>query len=112
MFRHLRTRLTVLYAALILSFLGGARWGMAVSRPAVSPLTIGLSMLPTLGAMAIVTLLSHTPRVELWALAFALTLHWAWDAHASATPPWFARLRTVLTVGAVTALLAGAWALG
>ena len=101
-----------LYAALILSFLGGVRWGLAVSRPVVSPLTISLSMLPTIAALAILALLSHAQRMELWALALALALHWAWDARAHGAPPWFARLRTILTLGAVASLLAGAWTVG
>ena len=101
-----------LYAALILSFLGGARWGLAISRPAVSPLTISLSMAPTLAAFAIVALLGHAPRLALWSLALALTLHWTWDARARGVPSWFARLRTILTIVAVGGLVVGAWAVG
>ena len=108
----LATLLQALYAALILSFLGGVRWGLAISRPPTSALTISLSMLPTLAALAILALLSHAPRLELWALSLALTLHWAWDARAHEAPAWFARLRTLLTLGAVSALLVGAWAIG
>ena len=101
-----------LYAALILSFLGGARWGLAVSKPVVSPLTVTLSMLPTIGALGILALLSHAPRLELLALALALALHWAWDTRAAEAPSWFGRLRTLLTLVAVAALLVGASAVG
>jgi hypothetical protein len=75
-------------------------------------MVITLSMIPTLAALAIVTLLSHAPRLELAALAVALAAQWAWDVRAQAAPAWFARLRTILTLGAVAGLLAEAWVVG
>jgi hypothetical protein len=106
-------RVQVLYGALILSFLGGVRWGLAVIGPAAPrAATITLSMIPTVGAFGIVTLMSRAPRLELLALAVALVAHWGWDLRASEAPTWFARLRTILTVGAAAGLLAGAWAAG
>ena len=41
------------YGALILSFLGGARWGLAVANPAPGVGTITVSMLPTLAGLAL-----------------------------------------------------------
>jgi hypothetical protein len=101
-----------LYGGLILSFLGGVRWGFAVKAPSPDPTTITLSMLPTLCALAILTLLGHAPRLELLALAAALLAHWAWDLSASEAPAWFARMRTILTIGAAAGLFMGAWTLG
>lgn len=101
-----------LYGALILSFLGGARFGVAVIRPAAeggpSLLTVSLSMLPTLAALGIVLVTPQAPAARLIALAAALALHWVWDIRSGGLPSWYPQLRTLLTVGAVTGLLAGA----
>ncbi len=101
-----------LYGALILSFLGGARWGLAVGSTKPDPVTISLSMIPTLIALATLVLLAHAPRLELMALATALLAQWAWDLRAVSAPRWFGRLRTLLTLGALAGLSAGAWAVG
>jgi len=99
----------VAYAALILSFLGGARWGLAIGRTVPDLLTISLSMLPTLAALALLALPGARRYVQLVGLATALVLQWAWDLRApSPAPPWFARLRTLLTIGAVCGLLSAA----
>jgi hypothetical protein len=97
------------YAALIISFLGGARWGLAIGRPAPGLGTTSLSMLPTLAALALLSLPGPRRYVQLVGLATVLVLQWVWDLRASASaPPWFARLRTLLTVGAVCGLLGAA----
>jgi hypothetical protein len=41
----------IAYGALILSFLGGARWGLAVAHRGPRALKISLAMLPTLVAL-------------------------------------------------------------
>ena len=41
------------YGALILSFLGGARWGLAVATPAPGLLTVSFAMLPTLAIIGL-----------------------------------------------------------
>jgi len=96
------------YAALILSFLGGARWGLAVREPSPNPIVVGLAMTPTLAGLAILIFLHGEARPQLLALAAALALSWAWDVSAKAMPPWYGRLRTVLTLGAVAGLCLGA----
>jgi hypothetical protein len=96
------------YAALILSFLGGARWGLAVREPAPAPIVVGLAMTPTLAGLAALVVLHGAARWQLGALAGALALSWAWDVAAKGLPPWYARLRTVLTLGAVGGLCLGA----
>ena len=97
------------YGALILSFLGGARWGLAVATPAPGFWTITLSMLPTVAALAL--LLSPTlPRpLQLLVMAGMLTLQFVWDALSKGVPGWYPRLRAILTLGAVTGLVAMAW---
>jgi hypothetical protein len=110
--KPLAGQVQALYGGLILSFLGGVRWGFAVQTPAPDATTISLSMLPTIASLAILTLLGHAPRLELLALAGALLAHCAWDLTVSAAPAWFARIRTILTMGAAAGLFAGAWAAG
>ena len=97
----------VVYAGLILSFLGGARWGLAVSRDKPSPGTISLAMLPTLGALALLLLPAEHRRVQILGLAVALAMHWLWDITAGGLPVWYPRLRSILTTGAEAGLIAG-----
>jgi ribose/xylose/arabinose/galactoside ABC-type transport system permease subunit len=93
------------YGALILSFLGGARWGLAVGRAQPDAAVVSLAMLPTLAGLAL--LLMPDP-VRLPGLAAALALHGLWDIRAAGLPPWYPRLRSALTAGAVIGLAAGA----
>lgn len=94
-----------IYGGLILSFLGGARWGMAVGRPEPDSGIVTLSMLPTVAGL---TLVLMPDAVRLPGLAAALSLHWLWDFRSSGLPAWYPLLRSVLTAGAVGGLVAGA----
>jgi len=96
------------YAALILSFLGGARWGLAVKDASPNPVVVGLAMTPTLVGLVVLVFAHGEMRLQLLALAAALTLSWAWDFSAKGLPPWYARLRTGLTLGGVGGLCVGA----
>jgi hypothetical protein len=100
--------LEALYAALILSFLGGARWGLAVRDAAPDPAVVALSMTPTLAGFVVLVLTHGQMRLQLFALAALLALNWAWDVTAKGLPPWYARLRSLLTLGAVGGLCIGA----
>jgi hypothetical protein len=97
-----------LYAALILSFLGGTRFGFAIRPPAPAPATISLTMLPTLAGLALLLLPGHLRALQLLGFAAALLLHWLWDARATGLPTWYPRLRAVLSLGASLGLFAGA----
>ena len=108
----LAAQLLAAYAALILSFLGGARWGLAVSRPSPSPLTVSLAMLPTLFALAVLMAPAGDRGLQFWALAGGLALQWAWDVRAKGLPDWYPALRTVLSAGAIAGLIAGVLVLG
>jgi ribose/xylose/arabinose/galactoside ABC-type transport system permease subunit len=103
--------LLALYGALILSFLGGARWGLTVGRPVLDALVVSLAMLPTLAGLALLLLPSTLRQVQLLALAGALALHWLWDMRGEDVPAWYPSLRTPLSAGAVLGLLAGAFIL-
>lgn len=93
-------RAAALYAACILSFLGGAWWGIASSRghPRDLPMWLGLAVLPALGAWAAVFFLSP--------LAFAMIgggfLACLWVdqllVRRYVAPDWWLRLRLPLSL--------------
>lgn len=94
------------YAALILSFLGGVRWGAGmILRPeAPHPLVLTGSILPTVVAFLGLLLQMQNPRLALMVLGGGFVLLWLWDVVSSGTggrrlPGWYAPLRTVLTAG-------------
>jgi hypothetical protein len=95
------------YGALILSFLGGARWGLEVSKAAPDPKVVGLAMVPTLVGLALITLTGFAPRPQLLGLAAALAAACVWDLRSSGLPGWYGLLRSTLTLGAVSGLCAG-----
>lgn len=101
-------RALALYAAAILSFLGGARWGRAVAETRPDPRTIALAMAPSVAAWGLVLLPASRSGLALAGLAAALVLHLLWDLRAQGLPAWYPRLRLMLTAGAVVGLAAGA----
>ncbi len=96
------------YAALILSFLGGARWGLEVCRPQPRAIIITVAMLPTLAGLAVLMVPAGWRAAQLGGLALLLLVHFVWDARSPGLPRWYARLRLPLTVGAIAGLVAGA----
>ncbi|RIX98776.1 DUF3429 domain-containing protein [Aureimonas flava] len=100
------------YGAIILSFLGGIRWGAALNEPGrQSPTALAQSVIPAVGAWVCVLLPSPWSFVG---LAVAFVLQGLWDVAAiragRIATPWFAPLRVVLTVGAVLSLAVIAYA--
>ncbi|MBL8575049.1 MAG: DUF3429 domain-containing protein [Hyphomicrobiaceae bacterium] len=97
----------VLYGAVILSFLGGARWGLAMQHPSIEIQARGfaLSCIPALVAWF------STFLTDGWALALlgaAFAVQGAWDAYDAGRfhiPKWYGALRVWLTL-TVTAILA------
>jgi hypothetical protein len=100
----LSTAMLAIYGALILSFLGGARWGFAYAHPGASAWLITLTMLPTLAGFALLLLPSPLRALQLAGLAAALAIHGLWDMRGRGLPPWYPRLRVLLSLGAVTGL--------
>ncbi len=97
------------YGAVILSFLGGVRWGNLINNKNKikqwSPLI--LSVIPSLIAWPALLL---TSSWMLSILAAGFVLQYATDVEGvkqKLLPVWFGRLRTMLTTGAVLSLLAG-----
>lgn len=94
------------YCAIILSFLGGIRWGLGmVFRGGGSPRDLVASCIPPLMGWAAV----YAPvpfAFALFAAAFAAQGAWdAFAAHSGMAPGWYGRLRILLTVLVVAAML-------
>ena len=103
-FRWQFTEALLWWAAIILSFLGGARWGAAVQTATPAPGLIGLAMLPSITGWLILLAPAKYRAAQLLALAAVLLLHFLWDWSARGLPGWYGRLRLLLTTGAVAAL--------
>ncbi len=105
----------VMYGALILSFVGALWWGIAVHASATAPRNMMFvwSVVPALiGWFA--TLVS--PEIGLRMLMSGLALQWLLDSMLmrkvpGLIPSWVFRLRTILTLGAVSALGLAWWQL-
>ena len=96
------------YAALILSFLGGGRWGLEIGRTPVRAGVISASMAPTVGGFLLILLNGIPASWRLCTMGLGFLLVWAWDVRSPEPPPWYPPLRHVLTAGAVACLFAGA----
>lgn len=93
--------IATLYGAIILSFLGGIRWGAALERGPASALV--LSVLPSLAAFIS---LFMTARAALILMIAGFVAQMIWDALSGATlPDWFIRLRLAITVVVTACLL-------
>ncbi len=100
------------YAAIIVSFLGGIRWGVAVAAAARSD-AIGqyaIAVVPSLVAWALLVAPEPWRLVGLGILALALGGFDQNLVSSAFAPPWFGRLRLILSGGAGVALLLGAFA--
>jgi hypothetical protein len=92
----------VTYSAVILSFLGGIEWGLALSEGSGTETTrvaaLGLSAVPSLAGWAVLWLPSPT-----WQVGTALGLFIAvwgadqWMASRGLLPTWFIDLRTAIS---------------
>jgi hypothetical protein len=95
----------IAYGAVILSFLGGIRWGLAIDRSDPSYSHLGIGVVPSLmGWLAL--LLGGSWGLMLLAAAFLVVL--ACDLRLTSqgvAPPWFPRLRLVLTNAVVLCLI-------
>jgi len=99
----------LVYGALILSFLGGARWGQEVARPVPRASVVTLAMLPTLAGFALILATNIDRPAQLTAMAALFGMQFFWDAGSQGLPPWYTRLRLLLTAGAIAGLATMAW---
>lgn len=96
------------YAAVILSFLGGAHWGAVLQRADRARMPgdirrLALAMLPSLIAWPALML---NPVVGIWVLMIGFVLVWIYDLSSEGRfgwPKWYLLLRSVLTVVVVIA---------
>jgi ABC-type proline/glycine betaine transport system permease subunit len=111
--RQLVAHALVAYGAIILSFLGGVHWGMAIGSPSSTyhgklKARLTLSVIPSLAAWAAL-LVAETTGLCILAAAIAAML-WV-DTRATRmgqAPPWYPKLRIPLTCAVVATLLFGA----
>jgi hypothetical protein len=97
----------ILYGAVIASFLGGARWGLEIARQPVRTSVISASMAPTVASFLLALLPRSRARTTFAGLIAVFAAQWVWDTRSDDTPNWYPSLRTILTGGAVLALLTG-----
>ncbi|WP_395644884.1 DUF3429 domain-containing protein [Terricaulis sp.] len=108
---HLGVLSFSIYAAALLSFLGGARCGIEIMRDPAHPNPVRLlfSALPSLAGWALALFVAVVPGALGAASIFAglFAGQYVWD-HRSAdagAPPWYPLLRQVLTGGAMIACM-------
>jgi hypothetical protein len=100
----------VIYGAVILSFMGGAQWGIAVSQSGGSQSidfgrVLSVSVVPALVGW-VAALLALTPSLILLAIAFLVLLAFdLWIVKRKFAPTWYARLRIQLTAAVVACLV-------
>ena len=91
------------YGAVILSFLGGIRWGMAMGAPDMGARLV-VSVMPSLvGWLALLV----PPAAGLILLATGFAAMLVVDLAVREAPSWYPRLRLPLSVGAIACLLLG-----
>ena len=101
-------RLVIGYGALILSFLGGIRWGTALGPydSGRQTLEFSASVLGSLAGLA-AAFLPAIPALALLIAGFLMQGLWdVMSVDAGRLPSWFGRLRMILTAGAVVSLVA------
>lgn len=102
----------LVYAAVILSFLGGLRWGAEIVGRGDEGPRAGVLALSVLGSLAgwglVIYGVLGALNWQVYSAAAASHLaHGLWDTGGAAIPPWMRRLRAIGTFGAVVSLLAG-----
>ncbi len=106
--------LQIVYAAAILSFLGGVRAAQAVFSDDCRAETLILAMAPPLvgWALAVVGVMGrsepHLATNALLGMAAALVAQGVWDVTSKALPEWYRQLRLPLTATACIGLVIGA----
>ena len=106
----LALRSLAIYGAVILSFMGGVHWGLAMAQGQLSLRRLGVSVLPALVAWP-AALAGGVAGLLVLAAAFAVLL--AYDVtvvRKGLAPDWYPALRLPLTLVVIISLLMGALA--
>ena len=92
----------VTFAAVILSYLGGIEWGLALREGGgtenTRAIALGLSVVPALAAWGI--LWAPSPQWQVGAALVLFVAVWGaylWLAHQGLIPSWFVDMRTAIT---------------
>jgi len=100
----------ITYSAVVLSFLGGIEWGLALREEAGNEMTravaLGLSTVPSLAAWTVLWL--NGPTQQIGTAIGIFVFAWGADQYLASRgllPTWFVDLRTAIT-GVVTVILA------
>jgi hypothetical protein len=108
-YRSFAFNVLIVYAAVILSFLGGIQWGMAVnlidSAPKSARNIFLLSVVPSLLAWGMLLLPEPRSRILVAIVLFAFV--WVIDALLNVQkliPQWFFKLRSTITVIVIASL--------
>jgi hypothetical protein len=104
------------YGAVILSFLGGSRWGFEIGARPEGPgfFTMLFSVIPSLLAVVAAISQYESPLLGLGILLGGFVSMWIWDYATSGGstrrwPLWYRPLRTTLTFGACAAIGIQIW---
>lgn len=103
----------IVYGCLILSFLGGAQWGLAIATPQPNGRTLAyrltVSVLPSLAAFCVWYLPITASLLALAALFVAWLIYDIAAARDEIAPAWYPALRIQLTSAVVVCLLGASW---
>lgn len=98
-----------IYAATILSFLGGVRWGLALTQSPPPASAFALSVIPSIVGWVTAAAMALEPArvgaATVFAIAFLGQFLWDRSATSAGAPAWYPRLRLILTVGVLGACL-------
>ena len=100
--------LVIAYGAIILSFLGGIRWGTAIGPYDArrQGLELSASVLGSLAGLAAI-FIPPVPALTLLIAGFLMQALWdVMSVEGGRLPSWFGKLRMLLTAGAVISLIA------
>lgn len=101
-------KLAISYGAIILSFLGGIRWGTAIGPYDTQRQSREMAT-GVLGSLAGLAAVFLPPIPALTLLIAGFLMQGLWDVtsvEAGRLPTWFGKLRMILTAGAVVSLVA------
>jgi hypothetical protein len=94
-----------LYAAVILSFMGGVHWGLAMHAPPhQATLQLTISVVPALIAWGALGTSLRTSLTILAAAFVALFVFDQWAMRRGLAPPWYSKLRLPLTAVVVACI--------
>ncbi len=105
----------IVYGAVVMSFLGGVRWGAEMTRrdkPRFGELLSSIIGV-LIGWMLVIAYFQWRPDKALFlVMAAALVLHYVLDVMSGEMPLWYRRLRVWPTLGAVLSLAVAYWLFG